>query len=208
MSFSTVVDHKFGLYSNTRSILSTSKSGPVPDAFINTTGLSSAILMPSSNITLGLCSVRSAITKSASIRSFMIVDWIKSLPCLLAVFTLKPDAFAAGVIMLRSISAKKPGECPGSRSTNGRITNAVSFEDPSASAIVIVSGPTKACPLPSEISTESGIPEVIPRYWQFSRMYEKIRRAFPDQDQILYVKYFQDISFPADYCLYNNQGYV
>jgi hypothetical protein len=43
-------------------------------------------------------------------------------------------------------------------------TNAVSFEDPSASAIVIVSGPTKTCPVPSEISTESGMPEVIPRY--------------------------------------------
>src|SRR5258708_371423 len=58
MSFSTVVGQRFGLYSKTRSMLSTSKSGPVPSAFMRTTGLSCVILTPNSNMTLGLCSVR------------------------------------------------------------------------------------------------------------------------------------------------------
>ena len=71
-SFSTVVCQRLGLYSKTRSMLSISKSGPVPWAFIKTTGLSSAIRTPSSNITFGLCSVRSATTRSASSKSLMI----------------------------------------------------------------------------------------------------------------------------------------
>ena len=40
--------------------------------------------------------------------------------------------------MLRNTSAKKPAECFASHSTNGMITNAVSFEAPSGSASVMV----------------------------------------------------------------------
>lgn len=44
MSMSTVERHKFGWYSYTRSMLSTSNTFPVPVALIRATGLSSAIL--------------------------------------------------------------------------------------------------------------------------------------------------------------------
>src|ERR1700693_4926771 len=38
MSFSMLVCQRLGLYSNTRSMLSMSKSGPVPSAFVSTPG--------------------------------------------------------------------------------------------------------------------------------------------------------------------------
>jgi hypothetical protein len=83
---------------------------------------------------------RSAITRSAFIKSLIIVDCIRSLPCLLAVLTVNCEALAAGVMMLLNTSAKNPAECFASRSTKGMMTKAFRVEAPSASARVTVSG--------------------------------------------------------------------
>jgi hypothetical protein len=49
------------------------------------------------------------------------------------------------------------------------ITNAVSFEAPSGSARVIVSGAGVPVASPLASPFVVGMPDVIPRYWQFSR---------------------------------------
>ncbi len=91
-------------------------------------------------------------------------------PAISFYLTKSKERQAAGVMMLRRTSAKNPLAWTGSRLTNGRITNAVSFEVPAPSVSVTVPMVIGSLPLsPPPIAPLSGAPETMPRYWQFSR---------------------------------------
>src|SRR5205823_5286412 len=82
---------------------------PVPRARTSATGLSSFIRMPSSNSTFGLCSVRSARTRSAWSRSFTIVDWMTSVPGLRAVLHAEACLRCGGGDDLPEYLREEPG---------------------------------------------------------------------------------------------------
>src|ERR1035438_3072087 len=91
-----------------------------------------------------------------------------SLPWRLAVLTVNPHSFdaAAGVIRLRRTSRKNPFGCFASRSTNGRMTNAVSFEPAAPSASVTVPALGSDGSSPSGVAA-CGTPELPPLEGEF-----------------------------------------
>ena len=132
----------------------------------------------------------------------------RSLPCLFAVLTVNWESLAAGVIRLRNTSAKKPVECFASRSTNGMITNAVSFDAPFASARVIVSGGRMPVCRSVASPAEAGMPDVIPRSCNSLGRFVKTLRGFPDEIKFLLERLPEVLHLQEDCCLYSIRARV